>query len=57
MFNFTLPLYSLLCMGHVMWPTVDEREKAAYANKIEKIRLKQVFVDLDLQGDIEAVFQ
>ncbi len=44
-------------MGQIMWPAVDEHEKAAYGKTIEKTRLKPVFVDLISQGDIEAVLQ
>ena len=44
-------------MGQVMWPAVDEHEKAAYGKTIEKTKLKPVFVDLISQDDIEAVLQ
>lgn len=44
-----------LRMGQVMWPAVDENEKAAYGKSIEKTKLKPVFVDMIAPGDIEAV--
>ena len=46
-----------LRMGQVMWPAVDEHEKAAYGKTIEKTKLKPIFVDLISQDDIEAVLQ
>lgn len=46
-----------LRMGQVMWPAVDENEKAAYGKTIEKTKLKPVFIDLIAQEDIEAVLQ
>ena len=46
-----------LRMGQVMWPAVDEHEKASYGKTIEKAKLKPVFVDLISQDDIEAVLQ
>lgn len=46
-----------LRMGQIMWPAVDEHEKAAYGKTIEKTKLKPVFVDLISQDDIEAVLQ
>lgn len=44
-----------LRMGQVMWPAVDENEKAAYGKSIEKTKLKPVFVDMISSADIEAV--
>ena len=46
-----------LRMGQVMWPAVDEHEKAAYGKTMERTRLTPVFVDLISQDDIEAVLQ
>ncbi len=46
-----------LRMGQVMWPAVDENEKAAYGKTIEKTKLKPVFVDMIAPEDIEAVLQ
>jgi len=44
-----------LRMGQIMWPAVDENEKAAYGKSIEKTKLKPVFIDLIAPEDIEAV--
>ncbi len=46
-----------LRMGQVMWPAVDENEKASYGKSIEKTRLKPVFVDMITPDDIEAILQ
>ena len=46
-----------LRMGQIMWPAVDENEKAAYGKSIEKTKLKPVFVDMIAPEDIEAVLQ
>jgi hypothetical protein len=46
-----------LRMGQVMWPAVDENEKAAYGKSIEKTKLKPVFVDMIAPEDIEALLQ
>jgi DNA-binding CsgD family transcriptional regulator len=44
-------------MGQVMWPAVDENEKAAYGKSIEKTRLKPVFVDMIAPEDIQAFLE
>jgi hypothetical protein len=44
-------------MGQVMWPAVDEKEKAAYGKSIEKTRLKPVFVDMIAPEDIQAFLE
>ena len=46
-----------LRMGQVMWPAVDENEKAAYGKTIEKTKLKPVFVEMIAPEDIEAVLK
>jgi DNA-binding CsgD family transcriptional regulator len=46
-----------LRMGQVMWPAVDENEKAAYGKSIEKTRLKPVFVDMIAPEDIQAFLE
>jgi DNA-binding CsgD family transcriptional regulator len=46
-----------LRMGQVMWPAVDEKEKAAYGKSIEKTKLKPVFVDMIAPEDIEATLK
>lgn len=46
-----------LRMGQVMWPAVDENEKASYGKTIEKTKIKPVFVDMIAPEDIEAVLQ
>jgi len=46
-----------LRMGQVMWPAVDEHEKASYGKTIEKTKLKPVFGDVNTQDDIEAILQ
>ncbi len=46
-----------LRMGQVMWPAVDENEKAAYGKTIEKTKIKPVFVDMIAPEDIEATLQ
>jgi DNA-binding CsgD family transcriptional regulator len=46
-----------LRMGQVMWPAVDENEKAAYGKSIEKTKLRPVFVDMIAPEDIEAVLK
>lgn len=51
------PANTHLRMGQVMWPAVDENEKAAYGKSIERTKLRPVFVDLIAQEDIEAVLQ
>ena len=44
-------------MGQVMWPAVDETEKAAYGKAMENTRLKPVFVDMIAPEDIQAFLQ
>jgi len=51
------PSNTHLRMGQIMWPAVDENEKAAYGKSIEKTKLKPVFVDMIAPEDIEAVLQ
>jgi transposase-like protein len=46
-----------LRMGQVMWPAVDENEKAAYGKSIEKTKLRPVFVDMIAPEDIAAVLK
>jgi hypothetical protein len=46
-----------LRMGQVMWPAVDENEKASYGKSIEKTKLKPVFLDLISSDDIESLLQ
>ncbi len=51
------PLNTHLRMGQIMWPAVDEHERASYGKTIEKTKLKPVFVDLIAREDIEAVLK
>jgi predicted transcriptional regulator len=44
-------------MGQVLWPAIDENEKASYGKTIEKTKLKPVFVDMIAPEDIEAVLR
>lgn len=44
-------------MGQVMWPAVDENEKAAYGKSMENTRLKPVFVDMITPKDIQAYLE
>jgi DNA-binding CsgD family transcriptional regulator len=46
-----------LRMGQIMWPAVDENEKAAYGKTIEKTKLKPVFIDMIAPEDIEAMLK
>ncbi|MBW1993092.1 MAG: DUF1670 domain-containing protein [Deltaproteobacteria bacterium] len=46
-----------LRMGQIMWPGVDENEKAAYGKSMENTKLKPVFVDVIAKEDIEALLQ
>lgn len=46
-----------LRMGQIMWPAVDENEKAAYGKTIEKTKLKPVFIDMIAAEDIEAMLK
>lgn len=46
-----------LRMGQVMWPAVDQNERAAYGKSIEKTRLKPVFVDMIAPEDIQALLE
>jgi len=42
-----------LRMGQVLWPAVDEREKAGYGKPIEETKLKPVLLDAINMQDIE----
>lgn len=44
-----------LRMGQIMWPAVDENEKASYGKTIEKTKLKPVYIDMIASEDIEAI--
>ena len=51
--NGYFPPTEHLRMGQILWPAVDEREKAGYGKPIEETSLKPVLLDTIKMKDIE----